>query len=218
MGNEGQARFTEQIMPHLAEAFALAQWITGNRFDAEDVLQDACLLALRTIWRIADGDGRAWILTVVRNAAHAWLRKNRSATFVPFQGFQLLEDEIANRPDADIESPESAVIAKADTAHLEVAIARLPAAFRETILLRDIKGLSYREISELTGAPIGTVMSRLARGRSRVIKILLKKRRDAFPASARAGSLDRPGTGRPGSAASHRGIKSAAPESYRHYP
>src|SRR5258708_509934 len=193
MGDETQARFTTLIMPHLGEAYALAQWITGNRADAEDIVQDACLLAFRTIWRIVDGDGRAWLLTVVRNAAYAWLQKNRSATVVPLQGFQPVDGELANLPDQDTEDPESVLIAKTDTAYLEAAIAKLPVAFRETLLLRDVKGLSYREIAELTGVPIGTVMSRLARGRSRVIKFLLKRRRRAvFPALARALAPDRP--------------------------
>jgi len=188
MGDDGHARFTDLVMPHLGEAHALAQWIIGNRADADDVLQDACLLALRTVWRIADGDGRSWILTVVRNAAYAWLKKNRSATFVPFQGLQAIEDGLVHLPESASETPESALITKTDAAYLEAAIARLPLLFRETLLLRDIRGLSYREISELTGVPVGTVMSRLARGRSRVIKILLKKRRGAFRASTRARS------------------------------
>jgi RNA polymerase sigma factor (sigma-70 family) len=184
MGDETQARFTRLIMPHLADAYALAQWITGNQPDAEDILQDACLLALGNIWRIVDGDGRVWILTVVRKAAYAWLQKNRSAAFVPLQDLTLLAEELANLPDPDTEDPESVLIAKTDTACLEAAIARLPTAFRETLLLRDVRGLSYREISALTEVPIGTVMSRLARGRSRVIKLLLKRRRGVIPALA----------------------------------
>ena len=186
MRDDGPTRFTELVLPHLGEARALAQWITGNPADADDVLQDACLLALRTVWRIAGGDGRSWLLTVVRNAAFTWLRKNRSAAFVPFQDVQAVDGEPVQVSDADDETPESVLIAKAAAACVGAAIARLPAPFREALLLRDVRGLSYREISELTSVPIGTVMSRLARGRSRVIKLLLKNRRNAVALAAPA--------------------------------
>ena len=165
----GRERFTRLVLPHLADAYTLARWITGNRIDAEDVVQDACLRALRAI-ATAGEDTRAWTLAAVRNAARAWLRKNRPAARVTPEEFEPCDRAQMESWDSDDETPEAALIAKTDSAHLEAAIAELRAPFREALVLRDIQGLSYREIADITGVPIGTVMSRLARGRNRVIR------------------------------------------------
>jgi RNA polymerase sigma factor (sigma-70 family) len=164
------ARFRRVVLPHLDDAYALARWLTGNRADAEDVVQDACLRAFRGIHNLSDGTGRAWVLTVVRHAAYDWLHKNRPLTVVLVEDFDRIEGAWSS--EADAETPETALIVKADAMHLEAAIAALPALMRETLVLRNVQGLAYREIAEATGVPIGTVMSRLARARSSLCGLL----------------------------------------------
>lgn len=162
-------RFGRLVLPHLKEAYTLARRITGDRIDAEDVVQEACVRALRTTATASDAKARDLILAAVRNAAAAWLGKYRPVACVPTEEFGPSEHDQMQAWDTDGESPETALIAKADAAILEAAIGRLPARFREALVMRDIWGLSYREISERAGVPIGTVMSRLARGRDRLI-------------------------------------------------
>jgi RNA polymerase sigma factor (sigma-70 family) len=149
------ARFAEVVLPHLGDALSLARWLTGNQADAEDVVQEACLKAHAGIAGFAGGNPRAWLLTIVRNASYTWMARNRPRSVVA----------VSPPPDSDADSPEAALIAKANSAAVEAAIARLPQAFRETVVLRDINGLSYREIAAMLGVPQGTVMSRLARAR-----------------------------------------------------
>ena len=163
-------RFASLVLPHLGDAYSLARWITGSRTDAEDVVQDACLRAFRAIGGLADGSARPWVLTIVRNTAYTWLRKNRPSAILAVEDLEAVESAQVIPGDPDSETPESALIAKTDAAGLEAAIAALPMPYRETMILRDVQGLSYREIAEVTGVPIGTVMSRLARGRNRVLK------------------------------------------------
>jgi RNA polymerase sigma-70 factor (ECF subfamily) len=167
-------RFANVVLPHLDDAYALARWVMGNRADAEDVVQDACLRALRGISGYSGANGRAWTLAIVRNAAYDWLRKNRPAAIVPVDDLESAErlaprDHAAVAPPVD---PETALIAKSDELRLQAAIEELPTVFRETVVLRDVQGLGYREIAEITGVPIGTVMSRLARARERLIERL----------------------------------------------
>jgi RNA polymerase sigma factor (sigma-70 family) len=169
-GGDDHARFARLVMPHLGDAFALARWITGNRADAEDVVQDACLRAFRAIGSVVDAGARPWLLTIVRNAAYTWLRKNRSSALLMVEDLEAVET--AQTIPTDGETPEAALIAKTDAANLQAAIMALPVIYRETMILRDVQGLSYREIAEVTGVPIGTVMSRLARGRDQVIKTI----------------------------------------------
>jgi RNA polymerase sigma factor (sigma-70 family) len=147
----------------------LAYWLTGDRTDAEDVVQDASLRAFRAIHRFAGGNARAWVLCIVRNTACSWLRKNRPTAVVTVEDLEAVEAAYAKPADREGETPEAALIAKADAEHLRAAIAALPTPFRETLVLRDIEGLDYREIAEATEVPIGTVMSRLARARGRLI-------------------------------------------------
>jgi RNA polymerase sigma factor (sigma-70 family) len=161
-GAEASTRFREVVLPHLPDALALARWLTGNGHDAEDVVQDACIKALAGIGTYAGGSARAWLLTIVRNAAFTWLARNRPRDLV------LVADPAevvpaASEPQA--ESPEASLIAKADEVAVEAAIAALPHPFREVLVLRDINGLNYREIAAMLGVPLGTVMSRLSRAR-----------------------------------------------------
>ena len=160
------------MQPHLADAYALARWLTGNRADAEDVVQEACLRAFRGIGGFAGVNARAWLLTIVRHAAYTWLGKNRSAALVMVDDLEAVERQqasVGTASESAPETPEAALIAKTDAARLEAAIAELPVPFRETLVLRDVQGLDYREIAEVTKVPIGTVMSRLARARRRLI-------------------------------------------------
>lgn len=161
-------RFAEMVLPHLDDAYGLARWLTGNRTDAEDVVQDACMRALASLDVTTIERPRAWVLTIVRNTAFTWLAKNRPKTVVLTDDAQLLEAAAAKEP-CDSLNPEDALIAGADQAALESAIQALPHLFREVIVMRDINGLSYREIASAIGAPIGTVMSRLARARALLI-------------------------------------------------
>ncbi len=176
---DDQARFRAVVMPHLGDAYALARWIVGNPTDAEDVVQDACLRAFRGIGGFAGGNARAWLLTITRHAAFTWLGKNRSAVVVgvdDLEGVERRELEQGMPMEAG-ETPEAALIAKADAQRLEAAIAQLPVPFREALVLRDVQGLEYREIAQVINAPIGTVMSRLARARNRVIAIIAAQER-----------------------------------------
>jgi RNA polymerase sigma factor (sigma-70 family) len=161
-------RFNEVVLPHLGDALALARWLTGNAADAEDVVQDACIKAHGGISGYAGGNARAWLLTIVRNTSYTWMARNRPRGLLAVGDLGDLDDMAAahgtSAPDED--GPEASLIARADTAALEAGIAALPPPFRETLVLRDINGLSYRDISTMLGVPIGTVMSRLARARA----------------------------------------------------
>ena len=175
-GLDDNARFRKVVLPHIDEAYRLAHWLTGNRADAEDVVQDASLRAFRAIREYAGGNPRSWLLSIVRNTAYSWLRKNRAGTVFTVEDLEAVELEQAKPGDASGETPEASLIAKVDAEQLRAAIAALPSPFRETLVLRDVEGLDYREIAEATEVPIGTVMSRLARARQRLMLSLKKER------------------------------------------
>ena len=163
-----KTRFTQLVLPYLPDAYALARSLTGNRADAEDVVQDACLRALRAVGSSTITNARAWVLTIVHNTAYTWLRKNRPAAVMTVDDLEAVE-QAQTGSTRDEQTPEAAVIAQAHSKQLETAIQKLPAPYRAVLVLRDVEGLSYREIAEVTGIAIGTVMSRLARARSRLI-------------------------------------------------
>ena len=176
-GDDSAARFERIVQPHLGDAYALARWITGNRADAEDVVQEACLRAFRAIGGYAGGNTRAWIRPIVRNTAYTWLARNRSAVVTTVDDLAAAESVHAGRAVTTASgdygaNPEAELIAKADAARLEAAITALPPQFRDTLVLRDIQGLDYREIAAVTEVPVGTVMSRLARARQRLIEAI----------------------------------------------
>jgi RNA polymerase sigma factor (sigma-70 family) len=165
---DDRAAFDEVFLPHMAEAYRLAQWLTGNAYDAEDVVQDAALRAFRGIKSFGAVNARAWSLTIVRNTAYSWLRKNKSKAVVFTDDLspavqQELEHEGLHG--TRVETPEEIALFKADAEEVQRALAQLPAQFREVIVLREINQLNYRDIAEITNVPIGTVMSRLSRGR-----------------------------------------------------
>jgi RNA polymerase sigma factor (sigma-70 family) len=170
--DDHDARFRSVVLPHLDDAYTLACWLTGSRTDSEDVVQDACLRAFRAIGSYSNGNARAWVLTIVRNTAFNWMRTNRRACLFPVEDLESVERAQSSKFDG--ETPEKELIAKNETTQLKAAIAALPDVLRETLVLRDIQDLSYRQIAEVTGAPIGTVMSRLARARSKLIETMPK--------------------------------------------
>jgi RNA polymerase sigma factor (sigma-70 family) len=181
--DDPNAQFSAVVLPHLPDALTTALWLTGDRADAEDIVQEACLRAFRAIATFSGGNARAWVLAIVRNTAHSWLRKNRRAELVPVDDLEPDERVQAERG-ADIEelalgTPEADLIASADQAHLRAEIEKLPAEFREALVLRDIQGLEYRDIAEITSVPVGTVMSRLARARRRLVTALSQELGDA---------------------------------------
>ena len=177
MGDESASeRFSRIVVPYLSEALTLARWLAGNRSDAEDIVQEACLRALRAIDGYSGGNARSWVLTIVRNTALTWVKARSRSRLVSVDDLakhDLLAVESGNAgADDRVTTPEAEMIARADAATLEAAIAALPVDFREALVLRDVQGLGYREIAEVTGAPVGTVMSRLARARQRLIRSL----------------------------------------------
>ena len=167
--------FDEVFLPHMAEAYRLAQWLTGNAYDAEDVVQDAALRAFRGIKSFGAVNARAWSLTIVRNTAYSWLVKNRPKAVVFTDDLSAAEQEELEHEGPHgtrVETPEEIALFKADAEGVQHALAQLPAQFREVIVLREINQLNYRDIAEIINVPIGTVMSRLSRGRQLLIALL----------------------------------------------
>jgi len=169
---DDKTRFARIVTPHLDDAYALARWLARDRSDADDILQDACMRAYRAIGGFAGGNARAWVLAIVRNTAFTWLKQNRAQGVVGLDDLnagERLQAEQGGNGSEPGPTPEAELIASADAQRLERLIAALPIEFRETLVLRDLQGLNYREIAEITGVPLGTVMSRLARARHRLI-------------------------------------------------
>ena len=174
-----RAAFDEVFLPHLPEAYRLAQWLAGNASDAEDIVQEAALRAFRGIKNFGAVNARAWSLTIVRNTAFSWLTKNKSRTVVFLNDLSAAEQqelEYEGLHGARIETPEEIALFKADAEEVQKALAQLPVQFREVIVLREINQMNYRDIAEITNAPIGTVMSRLSRGRQLLIALLGDRR------------------------------------------
>ena len=153
------ANFDRTILPHLDAAYNLARWLIGNERDAEDVTQEACLRAFKFFSGFRGGDARAWLLTIVRRTAWTWLQSNRRhEEAVEFdEELHGGEDHSAN--------PEVSLIRAGDVETVRQAIASLPAVFREALVLRELEGCAYKEIADIAGVPVGTVMSRLTRAR-----------------------------------------------------
>ena len=168
--NRNVARFRVVVAPHLGDAYALARWLTGSGPDAEDVVQDASLRALHGIDKFANGSARAWLLTIVRNTAYDWLRKNRSGSMVFVDDVEEVEG--VQRDESNIRTPEAALLKDEEATLVASAILALPLHYREILVLREVQGLSYRDIAQLTGISIGTIMSRLFRARSLLIEQL----------------------------------------------
>jgi RNA polymerase sigma factor (sigma-70 family) len=169
---EARARFDRLILPRLDEGFRLARWLTGNPSDAEDVLQEACLRAFLAMDRVAEHNVRAWFLTIVRNACYSWLEKHRPGIILSSEQLEGEDQRVLERggPAAiPVPSAEDALIARDDAARLARAIDALPLVMKEALVLREYHDLSYREIAAVSGVPVGTVMSRLARARRHLL-------------------------------------------------
>ena len=167
--------FDEVFLPYMAEAYRLAQWLTGSASDAEDIVQDAALRAYRGIKNFGAVNPRAWSLTIVRNTAYSWLMKNRPRTVVFTNDLSAAEQqelEHEGPQGARVETPEEIALFKADAEEIQKALAQLQPQFREVLVLREINQMNYRDIAEITNVPVGTVMSRLSRGRQLLIALL----------------------------------------------
>ena len=167
--------FDEIFLPYLPEAYRLAQWLSGNASDAEDIVQGAAIRAFRGIKGFGAVNARAWSLTIVRNTAFSWLTKNRSRKVTYISDLNPAEQQELEHEGlhgAKVETPEDVVLFKADATAIQKALEQLPAQFREVIVLREINEMNYRDIAEITNVPIGTVMSRLSRGRQLLIGLL----------------------------------------------
>jgi RNA polymerase sigma-70 factor (ECF subfamily) len=160
-------RFELVVLPHLDAAYNLARWLIRSPADAEDVVQEACLRALRFFDGFRGGDSRAWLLKIVRNTCYSWVRKNRPT--------ELSDefDETVHSTEVLGEDAEAKLISRANSVQMRKALEALPAGFREVLVLREIEELSYKEISDITGVPMGTVMSSLSRARRRLREELL---------------------------------------------
>jgi RNA polymerase sigma-70 factor, ECF subfamily len=163
------ARFEQVVLPHLDAAYNLARWLTGNDHDAEDVVQDAYLRAVKFFDGFRGGDARPWLLTVVRHACFDWLQRNRSP-----QPLAVFDEELHSNPD-DSGDPAQLLLRQQDCEMLRQALGELPVEFREVLVLRELEGLSYKEIGAVTNLPPGTIMSRLARARARLRHCLVQR-------------------------------------------
>ena len=173
--NDERSAFDEVFLPYMPEAYRLAQWLAGNASDAEDIVQEAAIRAFRGIKSFGAVNARAWSLTIVRNTALSWLTKNRPRTVSYIDDLNATEQqelEYEGAHGTKIETPEEAALVKADAGRVEKALAQLPAQYREVIVLREINQMNYRDIAEITNVPIGTVMSRLSRGRGLLMSLL----------------------------------------------
>jgi RNA polymerase sigma factor (sigma-70 family) len=179
---ERTRRFREIALPHLDAAFNLARWLTRDEHDAEDVVQDAFLRAFRMFDALRGDNARPWLLAIVRNACYDWLRHNRAGNGNVAYDEDLHGGEAhaaSTAMDAGDSDP-ALLLARADDRRLvNAALSRLPVEFREVVVLRDIEDLSYRDIAGIAAIPIGTVMSRLARGRKLMLRYLGETMRES---------------------------------------
>ena len=175
MTDETQSRrFQEIALPHLDAAYNLARWLARNDDDAQDIVQEAFLRAFKSFAGFRGASGRPWLLTIVRNTCYTWLREHRAALLeVPY------DDELAGAdayPDRGDGNPEAILASTEDRRLFDAALGALPIEFREAVVLRDVEDLSYKEIANVAAIPIGTVMSRLARGRRMLFAELTRRR------------------------------------------
>jgi RNA polymerase sigma-70 factor (ECF subfamily) len=159
-------RFDETVLPHLDAAFNYARWLTRNDAEAEDVVQDACVRAIRFFASLREDDARSWLLAIVRNTWYS-----RVARRTPDTHSIQMNDASLEQSDDSLD-PEALLLQHATVARVRDALDELPTDFREVIVLRELEGFSYKEIAVVINAPIGTVMSRLARARERLAAAL----------------------------------------------
>ena len=164
------SRFEQTILPHLDAAYNLARWLLRNESDAEDVVQEAYLRAFKFFGGFHGDNGRAWLLKIIRNTCYTWLQHNRAHELAIEFDEQLHSGESDN--------PESIVLENINTQLLKHALEELPPEFREAVILRELEGLSYKEIAAIADVPVGTVMSRLGRARKRLQHCLTDHKRE----------------------------------------
>jgi RNA polymerase sigma-70 factor (ECF subfamily) len=156
-----QGRFEKLVLPHLDAAYNLARWLTRNPADADDVVQDACIRALKYLGSLHGEQAKPWFLTIVRRAFYDWCERNRPGEIARDDG-----STIDTAVDPMAIGPEQAAVDGDESRLLADAIAALPLVYREVLVMREIEELSYKDIARIAGIPIGTVMSRLARARA----------------------------------------------------
>ena len=183
MGRVVAESFDEVVVPHLGAAYRLARWLIGNEHDAEDVVQEATLRALRYFGTYSGGNSRAWFLRVVRNTCHAW-RGHGEPT--PSESFD--EERHASRSRSD---PEMLALRGDDHLLIERALGHMPPRFRELLILRELEGLSYREIAAAMKIPMGTVMSSLSRARQALRRALDAERSPSGAPNRRSAAMPR---------------------------
>jgi RNA polymerase sigma factor (sigma-70 family) len=160
------ASFEQSVLPHLGAAYNLARWLTRNEHDAEDVVQEAYMRAFKFFAGFRGGNSRSWLLTIVRNTCYTWMHQNRSRELTTDL------DEEVHALDSEVLDPEALLLEKVSSEVLKRALDELPIEFREAVVLRELEEMSYKEIADISGVPLGTVMSRLARGRKRLQQLL----------------------------------------------
>jgi RNA polymerase sigma-70 factor (ECF subfamily) len=165
-GAEVPRSFDEVVLPHLDAAFNYARWLTKNDADAEDVVQDASVRALRFFSSLRDENARAWLFTIVRNTWYGRFPRRAGSAVV-----NLADEGADDRADVSLD-PEAQMIQQQTVEKVRRALETLPTDFREVLVLRELEGLSYKEIAAVVGIPPGTVMSRLARARERLAGVL----------------------------------------------
>jgi RNA polymerase sigma-70 factor (ECF subfamily) len=169
-------RFERLFLPHMPAAYTLARWLLDNPHDADDVVQEAFLRAFRAFGQFSGGNDRGWLLSIVRNTAYTWMRDHRlDRNVVAFD--EVVHGLVTAGSGVALTAQEAALQSRAHRSLVHDALAELPVAFREVLVLRELEELSYREIASVIDAPIGTVMSRLARARLQLREILTTRRR-----------------------------------------
>lgn len=164
-------RFETLLLPHMNSAFNVARWLTHNDQDAQDVVQEAYLRAFRFFGGFRGEDARAWLLSIVRNTFYTWHQQNRghaAQTMMFEEDMHSLETSVADHDD----SPEAMLIRSQSQKRVHKALLGLRLEYREVVVLRELEDLSYKEIAAIVGIPIGTVMSRLGRGRQQLAALL----------------------------------------------
>ena len=163
------ARFEQSILPHMDAAYNLARWLSRNDFDAQDVVQEAYLRAFKFFAGLRSEDGRSWLLRIVRNTFYSWLEKNRR------DEEKMTDEDAAEAVVSDTAAPDALLLKQMDSEALREAIQELPVEFREALVMRELEGLSYKEMADIANLPLGTVMSRLARARRQLRHVLTKR-------------------------------------------
>jgi RNA polymerase sigma factor (sigma-70 family) len=168
---DARQTFTELVSPHLGSAYRLARGLTGSAADAEDIVQDASIRAFKALASYGGDNSRAWFLAITRNTTYTFLARKRSRLLVLSGEDATVEHRLDREPDPGA-TPEARLIAETDGKALEAALAALSPPLREVIVLREYSDLSYKDIADMTKLPLGTVMSRLARARAELLRLL----------------------------------------------